>query len=192
MKILVVNGHPDPSPDRFVAALAAAYAQGARSAGHAVEEVAVGALDLPFLANDAEFATPAPDAIATVQAQVVAASHVVLVYPLWLGTMPAKLKAFLEHLARGEFLLRKGESAGSWPRRMMTGRSARLVVTMGMPGTIYKLLFRAHSLKALSDGVFWMSGFKPIRTTVFGRVEEAPGIRRTMLEEMTRLGREGR
>lgn len=192
MKILVINGHPDPSPERFAAALAAAYATGAREGGHEVEEIAVGAIDAPFLANKTEFATPAPAAIEAVQAKITAAGHVVLVYPLWLGTMPARLKAFLEQVARAGFLLAPAPKSNAWPRQMMSGRSARVIVTMGMPGFAYRLVFGAHSLKALEGSILRMSGFRPVRSTVLGGVEGSAESRQRMLRTVTKLGREGR
>ena len=44
MNILVINGHPDPSPERLAAALAKAYAEGAETAGHQVRRIDIGAV----------------------------------------------------------------------------------------------------------------------------------------------------
>ena len=51
-----------------------------------------------------------PAAIAAAQADIQWADHVAIFYPLWLGTMPALLKAFLEQVMRPGFAL--GESEG--------------------------------------------------------------------------------
>lgn len=191
MKILVINGHPDPSPQRFAAALAGAYADGARAGGHTVDTLAVGTIALTFLKDAQEFATPAAPEIATVQDKIRAAQHIVIVYPLWLGTMPARLKALLEQVARDHFLLAPSTSPRAWPQKMMTGRSARVIVTMGMPGFAYRLLFGAHSLKALEGCILRMSGFKPVRDTVFGAIESSAERRQAMLAKVARLGRDG-
>ena len=45
-RIVVIQGHPDPSPERFCRALGEAYAAGAREGGHNVEIVDVAALDV--------------------------------------------------------------------------------------------------------------------------------------------------
>ncbi len=186
-RICLINGHPDPSPERFAHALCEAYAEGAEAVGHIVSRVEAGALDLGFLTNQAEFEAPAPQAVAHVQASIAGAEHVVFVYPLWLGTMPAKMKAFLEHVGRGNFFLETG-APGEWPARKMTGKSARVIVTMGMPGFAYRLFFGSHSLKALQGGVLKLSGFKPVRDTVLGLVESGPERRAKMLADVRALG----
>ena len=38
-------------------------------------------------------------------------------------------------------------------RGLLKGRSARIIVTMGMPAAIYKYYFRCHGLKSLAGGV---------------------------------------
>jgi len=43
-RILVINGHPDPRPERFCAGLADAYATAAVAAGHDVRRIALGKL----------------------------------------------------------------------------------------------------------------------------------------------------
>ena len=74
----------------------------------------------------------------------------------------------------------------------MKGKSARLIVTMGMPGFAYKLIFGAHSLKALEAGLLKISGFKPVRHTVFGGVQISEKSRLSMLEKTRTLGRAAR
>lgn len=187
--IALINGHPDPDPGHFCAALCEAYENAAREAGHAVTRIDIGAIELNFLKNQKEFAAPPSDAVARAQDIVGAADHLVLVYPLWLGTMPARLKAFLEQLGRGDFFLSTKNEKGGWPAKKMSGKSARVVVTMGMPGLAYRLLFGAHSLKALEAGILKISGFGPVRDTVFGMVETSAERRERMLETMKKLGR---
>ena len=41
MRIAVIDGHPDPAPERLCHALADAYAEGAARGGHEVRRVAV-------------------------------------------------------------------------------------------------------------------------------------------------------
>lgn len=188
--ILVVNGHPDPAPERFGHAVADAYEKAAREAGHAVGRVNIGELEFGFLENARAFGTPPPESIAPVQAMMERADHLVLVHPLWLGTLPARTKAFIEHLARNDFLI-KTDAKGLWPAKRMTGKSARIIMTMGMPSFAYTFFYRAHSLKALEAGVFQMAGFKPVKHTLLGGVEiSAPG-REKMLQKVSKLGAEG-
>lgn len=167
-RILLLNGHPDPYLERFCAALCDAYAEGARGAGHEVRRYDLGRLDTPLLTTAAAFADPPPPGLKTIQADMEWAEHLVIVFPLWLGAVPAKLKALLEQIYRGGFGFEV--HARGWNAKLK-GRSARLVVTMGMPGPIFRLAFGAHGLKALEKGVLWLSGYGPIRKTVVGGVE---------------------
>jgi hypothetical protein len=48
-RILIVLGHPDDNPGRLCRALAAAYAEGARAAGHHVQIIDIVTLDFPIL-----------------------------------------------------------------------------------------------------------------------------------------------
>ncbi|MFD1483203.1 NAD(P)H-dependent oxidoreductase [Paracoccus nototheniae] len=131
--ITIVIGHPDPAPDRFCRALARSYADGAREAGHNVRTVDVAVLEVPYLRTAWEFKQAAPPRSLTASAQAVFdADHLVLVFPLWLGGPPALLKAFLEQVMRpGQAFTYGGKSSTS---RFSRRRSARLIVTMGMPG----------------------------------------------------------
>jgi putative NADPH-quinone reductase len=100
-RILVVVGHPDPSPERLCRSLANAYAEGAASAGHAVRRIDLAALDFPWLRTMSEFEHGiVPDSLKEATEAVVWAEHLVFVFPLWLGTMPAILKGFLEQVMR--------------------------------------------------------------------------------------------
>jgi putative NADPH-quinone reductase len=149
----------------------------------------VGALDVPLLDTAAAFASPPPEALQAAQATIADSEHLVIVYPLWLGTLPAKLKAFLEQIGRNGFLLDIGGDSNAWAVKKMKGRSARLIVTIGMPGVAYRLFFGAHSLKGLEAGVFRMAGFKPVRRSVFGGVETGPKWRTALLNKAEALGR---
>jgi putative NADPH-quinone reductase len=121
-----------------------------------------------------------------------AAEHVVIVYPLWHGTMPAILKAFLEQVFRPGFALDYA-AGGRWPRKRLAGKSARIAVTMGMPALVYRWYFGAHGLKSLERSILRFSGVRPIRENLFGMVDSAGDARRRKwLAEMERLGAAGR
>ncbi|MGJ3233173.1 MAG: NAD(P)H-dependent oxidoreductase [Oceanicaulis sp.] len=188
MRICLLNAHPDPAPARFCHALSDAYQEGAQAGGHAVTRFDLGALPVAVLQSAAAFAEPPSPEVRAVQDALSAAGHFVMIYPLWLGTLPAASKAFLEQLARANFLIETAAESQTWPQRKMTGKSARLIVTMGMPGFAYRLFFRSHSLRALEAGVLGLSGFKPVRDTVFGGVELGAERRSRFLDRARALG----
>jgi putative NADPH-quinone reductase len=167
--VCIIQGHPHASGHHLCHALAQSYADGAKSAGARVRRIDLGAMDLPFLRDPADFATPPPDAVRTAQEAVMASDHLVVIYPLWLGTMPALVKAFFEHLSRNNFAIAQ-DPKGGWPRQMLKGKSARVIVTMGMPAAAYKLFFGADGVRGFESGILGMAGIKPIRETLIGGV----------------------
>ncbi|MBC2663902.1 NAD(P)H-dependent oxidoreductase [Novosphingobium flavum] len=188
-RILVIDGHPDPARDHYVHALAEAYAEGALSAGHTVERLRVGELDFPLLRSPADWMEgTAPPAIVRAQEQIRAAEHIVMIYPLWLGDVPALFKAFLEQALRPGFALAYAEHG--FPKKLLRGRSARVVVTMGMPGIAYRVFYRAHSLKSLERNVLRFVGIDPVETTVIGGIDDA-GTREEWLGKMRHFGENG-
>ena len=173
--ICIIQGHPHGAGAHLCHALADAYA-GAASVGADVSRLDVGRIAPAPLADPADFATPPDGPMLAAQGKVAKADHLVIVFPLWLGTMPAALKAFFEQLARAEFAL--SSAGGRWPERKLRGRSARVIVTMGMPATAYRLMFGAAGVRSLRNGILWMAGVASIRTTYIGGIEglDANGI----------------
>ncbi len=191
-RICIIQGHPDASREHFGHALADAYAQGAQANGRQVRTIAIGELDFPVLRSSDDWNTrPVPEAIVQAQQDILWADHLVIVYPLWLGAMPALLKAFLEQVMRPGFAFPKDDKRSLWAGALK-GRSARIVVTMGMPAAFYTWVYRAHSLKSLKRNILNFVGIKPVRSTVIGLVESSDARRRKWLETMTALGRAGR
>jgi putative NADPH-quinone reductase len=170
MKIALIQGHPDPGGGHFCHGLADAYAAGATAAGHDVRVVEVAKLPFPLLRTKEEFEHGAvAPALVEAQAAIGWAEHLVFVYPLWLGGMPALLKGFLEQVARPGFAF--DTKPGLRGRKGLRGKSARVIVTMGMPAVVYRWYFGAHGLKSLQKSILSFVGIKPMRATLIGMVE---------------------
>ena len=150
-------------------------------------------LRFPLLRTAEDFQSgSAPDAIRKCQEHVAWAEHVVILYPLWLGSMPALLKGFFEQLFRPGFAFAESRSKG-FPRKLLKGKSARVVVTMGMPRLFYRWYYRAHSLKSLERNILAFCGIGPCQASIVGMVERRGAAGRgAWLEKLSRLGRLGR
>ena len=190
--ITVVQGHPDAAGGHLCHALAAAYRAGAEGAGFEVTELRVADLEFPLIRSREDFERgERPPCILDAQAAIRASAHLVLVYPLWLGTMPALLKGFLEQVFRYDFAF-EPRPGGRFEKKL-AGRSARVVVTMGMPALAYRWFYRAHSLRSLERNILKFAGIAPVRESLFGRVEDASAARREeWLSRMRSLGAKGR
>lgn len=191
-QILIIHGHPDASRAHFGHALVEHYAEGARRAGHSVRIIAVATLDFPLLRDPEDFqhGQPVP-AIAAAQTDFAWANHVVIVYPLWLGAMPALLRAFFEQVFRPGFAFVPASGGKLWQKKLK-GKSCRIVVTMGMPALAYRWIFGAHSLKSLERSILGFCGIGPIRETLIGMVEADAGKRAKWLQRLQALGEQGR
>jgi putative NADPH-quinone reductase len=187
-RIVLIQGHPDPAPSHLCHALAEAYAEAAEAAGHAVTRIDIARLDVPFLRRIEDFhGRDVLPALAQAHADILAADHIVLVFPLWLGTMPALVKAFLEQVIRPA---EARPDMTDFPGRVLAGRSVRMVVTMGMPALFYRLWYCAHGVAGLKRSVFGFTGARPVRVSYCGRVEAASAATRAgWLKTMRHLGR---
>lgn len=118
-----------------------------------------------------------------------ASEHWVFVFPLWLGDMPAILKGFLERILQPDLIRRHGtDSAMNW--RIFDNKSARLIMTMGMPVTVYRFWYWPHALKLFRNNILHFIGVKPVRETLFGMVAEVSHEKREQwLKEVEALGK---
>lgn len=191
-RIAIIQGHPDPAGKHLCHALADAYADGAARAGHAVDRIEIAALDFPWLKTREDFEKGAlPPGLESAAAAIKAADHLLIVYPLWLGTMPALVKAFLEQVFRPGIAF-KYENKWGKKRKLFSGKSARVVVTMGMPGLLYRWYFGAHGLKSLERSILAFCGIGPITDTLFGLTDNVGETkRRKWLASMYEAGQAG-
>ncbi len=187
-RILILLGHPDSPHPHLCHALADSYARAAEAAGHELRRIDLALLDIPLLRGQEQFEQgQPPQQIEQAQAAIRWADHVVLVFPLWLGTMPALVKAFCEQVFRPGFAYAPTQQG--FPQKLLSGRSARLVVTMGMPAWLYRWVYCAHGLRGLGRNILGFVGFAPVRYSLFGMVATASDKRRqAWLREMARLG----
>lgn len=177
--IAVVQGHVDPRGRQLGRALAGAYATAAEAAGFRVEVIDVVRLKRPLLGSTAG---PSP-AVRDAQAVIARAKHVVIFCPLWLGTMPVLLRDFWSQIFRAT-----EPGAVDAPGR----KSARIVMTLGMPAVFYRSYFGTYELKSLERDFLGFCGIGSIRENLVGAVEAQDARRRDKwLERMRGLGRAG-
>ncbi len=160
--ILIIDGHPRAGS--LCDGLASAYVEAASA------KVVVERLNLRDLAFDPilheGYATPQllePD-LERAQAAILAARHLVFVYPSWWGTYPALLKGFLDRTLLPGFAFKFQPGKSTWDK-LLAGRSARLVVTMDWPVWGYWLLQGAPGRRAMSRATLGFCGVKPVRLT---------------------------
>ena len=191
-RILLIQGHPDACAPHFCDALEDAYAGAAEAAGHAIRRVHVANLNFPLLRSQHEWENGTlPPPLRQAQDDIGWAGHIVLFFPLWLGDMPALLKGFLEQVMRPGFAFSR-DGRNPLTGKGLTGRSARVVVTMGMPAAVYRWIYRAHSVKSLERNILGFVGISPVNETLIGmagNLDEAAS--KKWLVRIGKLGRDG-
>lgn len=186
--ILVIDGHPDPAPNRASHAIAVAYAQGARESGRCVHLAVIAALDFYHMQTASQFSLPCPHkGVREVQSHLRDADHIVLIYPLWMGTMPALLRTFLEQLAGGG--VGTSNNGKRWTQNLR-GKSARAIVTMDAPAVAGRWIRHGPNVRCVEHPILRFLGVSPIRLTLFGRAGD-PRLRERRLRTARELGVRG-
>lgn len=189
-RIAIIQGHPDPAGHHLLHAMADAYAEAATAAGHQVRRIEVGKLEFSLLRTQVDFETGAlPPALVQPREDMRWSEHWVFLFPLWHGTMPAQFKGFLEHIFRPGFAMEYRKEG--FPRRLLAGHSARIVVTMGMPVLIYRWYFGAYGLRAFERSMLSFAGIKPIRDSLYGLTFADEKKRDRWIEDMRKHGARG-
>ncbi len=103
--------------------------------------------------------------------------------------MPALLKGFFEQTFRYGFAI--SNESKNMPKKLLMGKSARIIVTMGMPAFLYRWFFRAHSLKSFQRNILGLSGIKPVKYNLIGMVDSSNDKRMKWVKKIQVLGQQG-
>lgn len=186
-KIMIVVGHPQHTT--FCAALGRAYEQGAREGGHEVATFMLSEMTFdPILREGYRKEQPLEPDLKAAYDALAACNHLVVIFPLWCGDMPAILKGFIERILQPDLIARQQtENAMNW--HIFTDKTARIVMTMGMPVSVYRWWYRGHALKLLKRNILNFIGIKPVQDTLYGMIGTSkPETRERWLGEIKALG----
>lgn len=169
-QILVILGHPDT--DSLCGALAQSYIDGAVSAGHDVRVLRLGdmAFDPILHLGYRKVQELEPDLVAAQEA-IRWAQHLVFVYPNWWGAMPALLKGFIDRVFLPGFAFKYRRPDSLMWDKLLTGRSAHLLVTMDTPPWYYRFVFRAPGHNQMKRTILEFCGVRPVKISNFGPVK---------------------
>jgi putative NADPH-quinone reductase len=184
---MIVVGHPQRAT--YCEALGQAYKEGAERAGHTARIFVLSQMRFdPILREGYRKLQPLEPDLADAYAALAACDHLVLILPLWCGDMPAILKGFIERILQPDLIARENtENAMNW--HIFRNKTARIVMTMGMPVSIYRWYYRGHALKLLTRNILHFIGIKPVRHTLYGMIATSkPQQRERWLDEIRALG----
>lgn len=194
-KILVFLAHP--ATETFNHALANAYEREARQVGHEVRRTNLGELEFdPILHDGYRIIQELEPNLKSLQGDIKWADHLVLVYPTWWFAPPALLKGFFDRALLPGFGFRYSNDGFlqkylSVPKRLLKGKSARIICTSDGPSWLYKLL--GHTAIGMVRDTLRFCGFGPIRSRAIGSVKNSDDSRRKKwLAQVANLGRNGK
>ena len=184
-RIAIIVGHARTGT--YCEALGEHYARGAKAGGHEVALFATARMRFdPVLREGFERVQPHEPDLKSAYDAIRASDHLVLIFPLWLGTLPAIFKGFLERVLQPDL---GGPAKEGRFMQLLKGKTARVIISMGMPGFIYRYWYGAHALKMLRRNILNFMGVHPVRSTIFGHVEGAgPERREQWLRAVERMG----
>jgi len=183
-KILVILAHPVASS--FCGALASAYVQGAGESQAEVKQLVLAEMKFDLMRGGAE---PVEADISRARDAIRWADHLVFVYPIIWGTIPALLKGFIERTFVPGFAVNFHKDSPLWDK-LLKGRSARLIVTMNTPPLVYRWVFGGPGHKTMKGAILKFCGISPVRITEIGPMQRASeGERKSWLENARKAGR---
>lgn len=186
-KILIINGHPDK--ESFNYALSKAYKTGAKKSTTEIQEINIRELSFsPNLQFGYRKRTELEPDLLEAQEKLKWADHLVLVYPIWWGSVPAIMKGFLDRVLLPGFAFKKREKSLWWDK-CFTGKTARIICTLDQPAWYYKWIYRSPSHNAMKKLTLNYIGVKKVRITTIGPIRlSKEKFRAKWLKKVATLG----
>lgn len=187
-KILIINGHPDQESFNF--AIAESYKQGALSSGAEVKEIIIRELNFnPNLQFGYRKRTELEPDLMDAQEKIKWAEHLVLIYPVWWGSIPAIMKGFIDRVFLPGFAFQKKENSVWWDK-LLKNKSARIISTLDQPAWYYRLIYRQPSHNAMKKLTLQFSGINPVKITTIGPIRlSKDDFRDKWLNKIQKLGK---
>lgn len=186
-KILVINGHPDK--ESFNYALSDAYINGAKKSNTEIKEIRIGELSFnPNLEFGYRSRTELEPDLLKAQEKLKWADHIVWIYPVWWGGVPAIMKGFLDRVLLPGFAFKKRDGSIWWDK-YFTEKTSRLICTMDQPPWYYKLINKSPSHSAMKKLTLNFIGVKSVKITSIGPLRLSKDkFREKWLEKIEKLG----
>lgn len=170
-KILIFLGHTDP--ETMCGFLAEEYAAGAKAGGHTVRRINIGDMQFdPILHKGYKEIQELESDLKKAQDDIKWADHIMITYPNWWGSMPAKFKGFFDRalLPGFGFNFRDGKL-----QKRLAGKTARVAVTMDIMPPFFRHTRTAITMR---NSILRFCGVEPVRISEIGPVKNIPADKR--------------
>jgi putative NADPH-quinone reductase len=187
-KILIVNGHPDR--ESYNTQLEQAYKSGALQAGANVTTIHLGSLQFdPNLRYGYRKRMELEPDLLDAWDKILAAEHIVWIFPVWWGSLPALTKGFFDRLFLPGMAFRYKENSMLIERKLK-GKTSRIICTMDTPIWFHTLFYRATGIRAFRSMILRFCGIKITGTTYIAPIKSMkPAGKEKGIRQVTALGK---
>ena len=174
--VLVILGHS--GHNSFSGALAEAYAEAARAAGHTVRVLRLAELNFdPLLHGSNPHHQPLEPDLLAAQDSMAWAQHMAWVFPVWWGGVPALLKGFLDRTFTSGYAF-KFNAGSPFPVPLLKGRTAHLLVPLDTPPWYFRWFYRMPAIHQMRKTTLEFCGIQVRKTLLMGPVNSSTTERR--------------
>lgn len=170
-KVLIINGHPNKESLSF--AFAEAYKKGALESNFEVQEIVISNLNFnPNLEFGYQKRTELEPDLLESWEKIKWADHLVWIYPVWWGGIPAMMKGFIDRIFLPGFAFQYRENSIFWDK-LLKGKSAHIITTLDQPSWYYWLVYGRPSVNQLKKSTLQFCGINPVKVSYFGIVKSS-------------------
>lgn len=175
-KILIINGHPNPSSFNF--ALADIYKKGVIQSKAEVETITIAELKFnPNLEFGYQKRTALEPDLLDAWEKIKKADHLVWIHPVWWGGLPAITKGFIDRLFLPGMAFQYRENSIWWDK-LLNGKTAHIITTLDQPGWYYRLFYGKPSVNQLKKSTLEFCGVKPVKVSYIGIIKTSDDSQR--------------
>jgi NAD(P)H dehydrogenase (quinone) len=178
----------NPKADSFTNYLAETYANSAKKK-HEVQLIRLPDMEFNMdLSGGYTEQHALEESLQSFQASLEWCEHLVIFTPIWWGSVPAKLKGLIDRtfLPGFAFQYEKGKTI---PKKLLQGRTARIVMMMDTPPWYYVLLQGAPAVRQLKAATLKFVGFKSVKHNMIGPIiSSTSGARTKWINNISKLG----
>lgn len=165
MKIYLILGHPDR--DSYNGKLTDAIEQNAIAHGHEVRRQNLGDLKFdPILWHGYKTIQQLEPDLIQAKANILWCDRLIIVYPMWWGSLPALMKGFIDRVFHPGFAFKYHEKDPFWDK-LLKGRSAHVICTSDAPGWWLWLKYHNSDKHTLREAILEFCGITPV---IFKRI----------------------
>ena len=183
MKILIINGHPDP--ESFCSAAAKRYLQALDTTAHEVECLHLHEMDFdPVLRFGYRQRMDPEELIEASQRLLQWADHLVFIYPIWWSSMPSLMKGWIDRVFTPGIAYSSNQSGsfimnfltGRQFKKLLKGKTAEIIATSMAPNWWYKTfgglvsIPDSYGVAVLKNAVLNHCGIKTKHVMVLGEM----------------------